>query len=131
MIYSKEELVKEALNVRQRAYAPYSKFQVGAAVMTESGKIITGCNIENASFGLSVCAERVAIFKAISEKEKIQAIAVASNSDYITLPCGACRQVIQELCPQAELFLADSHGNFEVYKIDDLLPQPFKLNSQM
>ena len=129
MIYSKEDLVKRALDARVRAYAPYSKFHVGAAVITESGKIITGCNIENASFGLSICAERVAIFKAISEKEKIKVMAVAGSDEGITRPCGACRQVIQELCPQAELLLADSRGNFEVCKIDDLLPHPFILNN--
>jgi len=128
MVY-KEDLVKWALEMRDRAYAPYSNFQVGAAVLTESGKIITGCNIENASFGLSICAERVAIFKAVSEKEKIKAMAVASSSDEITLPCGACRQVIQELCPEIELLLADSRGNFKVYKIEDLLPHPFKFSN--
>lgn len=126
MTYSYEQLVNKALEARQRAYAPYSKFRVGAAVLTQSGRIITGCNIENASYGLSVCAERVAIFRAVSEGEKIKTLAVSSTGDGITLPCGACRQVIQELCPDASLLLTDSKRNFKILKINDLLPYPFK-----
>lgn len=124
----KKDLVQRALEASHEAYAPYSKFRVGAAAITESGKIITGCNIENASYGLTICAERVAIFKAVSEGEKIKALAVASSGDDITLPCGACRQVINELCPQAELILADKQGNFKIFKLDDLFPFPFRLS---
>jgi len=128
MKISPEILVKEAMEAREKAYVPYSHFQVGAAALAESGRIYRGCNIENASYGLTVCAERVAIFKAVSEGEKIKALAVTSSGGHgITLPCGACRQVIQEFCPDADLFLADSEGNFETYKIGDLLPMPFKL----
>jgi len=127
MKISPQTLVKEAMEAREKAYVPYSHFRVGAAVLAESGRIYRGCNIENASYGLTVCAERVAIFKAVSEGEKIEAVAVTSSGQGITLPCGACRQVIQELCPDADLFLADSEGNFETYKIGDLLPKPFKL----
>lgn len=124
---SPEILVKEAIKARENAYAPYSHFQVGAAALAASGSIYRGCNIENASYGLTVCAERVAIFKAVSEGENIEALAVTSSGGHgITMPCGACRQVIQELCPDAQLFLADSEGNFETYKIGDLLPMPFE-----
>jgi cytidine deaminase len=122
------ELVKYALEARSKAYAPYSKFKVGAAAYTESGRIITGCNIENASYGLSICAERVTLFKAVSEGEKVTMLAVASSGGQgITLPCGACRQVISELCPYAKLLLADNLGNYKAYNIDDLLPCAFKL----
>ncbi|MDN5313219.1 MAG: cytidine deaminase [Thermoanaerobacteraceae bacterium] len=128
MKISPDILVREAMEAREKAYAPYSNFKVGAAVLTESGRIYRGCNIENDSYGLTICAERVAIFKAVSEGEKIKAIAVTSSGGQdITLPCGACRQVIQELCPGADLLLADSEGNFKTYKISDLLPMPFKL----
>ncbi|GAH82733.1 unnamed protein product, partial [marine sediment metagenome] len=89
------KLVKEAEKARKRAYTPYSKFQVGAAVLCDDGKIFTGCNIENASFGLAVCAERVAIIKAISEgSTKFEAMAVVGDTDKPCSPCGACRQVI-------------------------------------
>lgn len=129
MKISPDILVREAMEAREKAYVPYSKFRVGAAALTESGKIYRGCNIENASYSLTICAERVAIFKAISEGEKIKALAVTSSGGQgITLPCGACRQVIQELCPEVELFLADSAGNFETYRIGDLLPMPFMLS---
>lgn len=127
MDVSAEALVKEAMKGGEKAYAPYSHFNVGAAVLTESGKIYRGCNIENASYGLTICAERVAIFKAISEGERIKALAVTSSAQSMTLPCGACRQVIQELCPGARLYLADKDGNFKTYEIKDLLPMPFIL----
>ena len=95
--------MKIAENAIKLAYAPYSNFKVGAAVLAKSGKVYTGCNIENASYGLSICAERVAIFKAISEREDISAIAVASDSGN-SQPCGSCRQVILEFNPNADIY---------------------------
>ncbi|HAF02174.1 MAG TPA: cytidine deaminase, partial [Spartobacteria bacterium] len=95
-----EELVKAALQARNYAYAPYSKFSVGCALLTKSGKIFTGCNVENISLGLTICAERAAVAAAIAEGEKdFVAIAVVTDSDAPALPCGACRQVLAEFNP--------------------------------
>lgn len=94
---STNKLIEEAIKIRERAYVPYSKFQVGAALLTESGKIYTGCNIENAAYPVACCAERVAIFKAISEGEtKFQELAVAADTARPVPPCGSCRQVMSE-----------------------------------
>ena len=121
-----EKLVKEAEKARKRAYTPYSKFKVGAAILSADGKIFTGCNIENASFGMSVCAERVAIFKAISEgSTKFEAIAVVGDTDKPCSPCGACRQVISEFGEDIPLIMANLKGDIKIKKIGELLPEAF------
>ncbi len=123
------KLIKEAEKARKKAYAPYSKFKVGAAVLCANGKIFTGCNIENASFGLAVCAERVAIFKAISEgSTKFKAIAVIGNTDKPCSPCGACRQVISEFGEDIPLIMANLKGDVKIKKIKELLPEAFGKN---
>ncbi len=124
-----KKLINEAENARKRAYAPYSKFKVGAAVLCADGKIFTGCNIENASFGLAVCAERVAIFKAISEGEtKFDAIAIVGDTDKACSPCGACRQVISEFGEDTPLIMANLKGDAKIKKIEELLPEAFGKN---
>ena len=124
-----EKLIKEAERAKKKAYTPYSKFKVGAAVLCADGKIFTGCNIENASFGLTVCAERVAIFKAISEgSTKFEAIAVISDTEKPCSPCGACRQVMSEFCEDAPLIMANSKGDVKIKKVKELLPEAFGKN---
>src|ERR1700729_98277 len=119
-------LVTAATQAFQNACAPISNFRVGAAVRAKSGRIFTGCNVENATFGLSVCAERVAIFKAISEGERgFDAVAVVTDTDALTPPCGACRQIIWEFCGDAEVVLANLKGKVEVHRMSVLFPQPF------
>ncbi len=121
-----KKLIKEAEKARKRAYTPYSKFKVGAAVLSVDGEIFTGCNIENASFGLAVCAERVAIFKAISEgTTKFEAIAVIGDTDKPCSPCGACRQVISEFGEDIPLIMANLRGDVKIKKIKELLPEAF------
>lgn len=121
-----EELYPLALQTREQAFAPYSKFKVGAALLSESGRIYTGCNIENASWGLTLCAERVAIFKAISEGErKFKELWVVADSPRLTPPCGACRQIIWEFCRDVPVVLADLRGNRAEYRMSQLLPEPF------
>ncbi|HOV98071.1 MAG TPA: cytidine deaminase [Bacteroidota bacterium] len=123
-------LSQAALEARKMAYAPYSKFRVGAALLGKSGKIYTACNIENSSFNLTICAERVALFKAISEGEKdFAAIAIASDSDHYTSPCGACRQVINELAGNIPCIMVDKHGKYIVRKLNFLLPIAFTKNN--
>ena len=119
-------LVALARDARKQAHAPYSNFHVGAALLAASGEIVTGCNIENASYGLTLCAERVAVFKAVSEGIlAFQAIAVAVDSPRDTAPCGACRQVLWELCGDVEVILANLEGEKARYRLRDLLPYPF------
>ncbi len=115
--------MEKAKDAMKLAYAPYSNFKVGAAVLAKSGKIYVGCNIENASYGLSLCAERVAIFKAISEREDISAVAVASESGN-SQPCGSCRQVILEFNPNAEVYFLKNNELVEI-TASQLLPEPF------
>lgn len=120
-----KELVEKAYEAMEFAYTPYSKFNVGAALLTKSGKVYTGCNVEIASLGATNCAERTAIFKAISEGEKeYTAIAVVSSSKDFTYPCGICRQVIVEFGKDIDIIVAKDY-DYEVYKIDDLLPHSF------
>ncbi|HAJ32801.1 MAG TPA: cytidine deaminase [Candidatus Atribacteria bacterium] len=124
-----KKLIKEAEKARKKAYTPYSKFKVGAAVLGVDGKIFTGCNIENASFGLTVCAERVAIFKAISEgSTKFEAIAVIGDTDKPCSSCGACRQVISEFGEDIPLIMANLKGDVKIKKIKELLPEAFGKN---
>ena len=119
-------LVNQAREVRQRAVATYSGFFVGAALATDTGRIFTGCNIENSSYGLTVCAERVAAFKAASEGcRKFTRIAIVADTEVIISPCGACRQVLWELCGDIEVVLANLTDQTETVQMVDLLPRPF------
>ncbi|MBM7560707.1 cytidine deaminase [Fusibacter tunisiensis] len=120
-----KELVEKAYEAMEFAYTPYSNFNVGAALLTKSGKVYTGCNIEIASYGATNCAERTAIFKAVSDGEKeFKAIAVVSSSHDYTFPCGICRQVIVEFGKDIDIIIAKDY-DYEVYSIDDLLPKSF------
>jgi cytidine deaminase len=121
-----DALLQAALDVRKNAHAPYSKFKVGAAIEDETGRIHTGCNVENATYGLTLCAERVAVFKAISEgARKFTRIAVAADTETLTPPCGACRQILWEFCGNAELTLINLQGKSEMFQLKDLFPRPF------
>ena len=121
-----DKLVEAAKAARENAHAPYSNFRVGAALRASSGRIYTGCNVENATYGLTVCAERVAIFKAISEGERgFDAIAVVTDTESLTPPCGACRQLIWEFCGDAEVVLANQKGKTETTRMAALFPRPF------
>ena len=121
-----DELRRAALKARDHAHAPYSGFRVGAALLDQSGKIITGCNVENSTYGLTVCAERVAIFKAISEGcRQFSAIAVAADSTDLTPPCGACRQIIWEFCGDIPVYLVSVKGAKKKFQMRDLFPAPF------
>jgi cytidine deaminase len=119
------ELVAAATTIRERAYAPYSKFKVGAALLGESGQVYTGCNVENATYGESICAERTAIVKAVSEGErKFNAIAVVTENG--VSPCGSCRQVMMEFAPDMAVIIADTQGHIRVTTtVRELLPYGF------
>lgn len=118
-----DEAAKEA---RLQSVAPFSRFMVGAAVKTQSGKVYTGCNIESASYGLTVCAERVAIWKALSEGEReFTELSVVADTESLTPPCGTCRQIIWEFCKNATIKLMNLHGDSEIVSIRDLLPRAF------
>lgn len=120
---SQKELLKEAKLVLKNSYSPYSHFPVGAAVLTEDGKIFTGVNIENASYSLTICAERVAVFKAISSGHtSFTDLAIVSSTEKPTFPCGACRQVLLEFSPQIKIHL---QGSEQVFRLSDLLPHAF------
>jgi cytidine deaminase len=122
----KQELITAATQVRENAHAPFSKFRVGAAVEDESGRIFTGCNIENATYGLTLCAERVAIFKAISEgSRRFKGVAVVADTEELTPPCGACRQILWEFCGDVPVTLANLHGKTETLQMGTLFPRAF------
>jgi len=123
------ELIECARRVQEKAYAPYSRFKVGAALLTTRGNIYSGCNIENISYGLTVCAERVALFKAVSEGEReFKAIAVyAGTSGYCT-PCGACRQVLLEFGRDIEVYMVNRQGEYKVMTVGELVPAAFELD---
>lgn len=128
MIYNeqKQELGKIAADMRHMSYIPYSHYAVGAALLTKSGKIYTGCNIENAAFPVTICAERTAIFKAVSEGEKDFAAIAIATEDGLGYPCGSCRQVMSEFSSNMEVMLADADGNITVEtNINELLPGAF------
>jgi len=126
MKHTEDELIAAAADVRKRAYAPYSNFKVGAAVETENGDIYTGCNVESASYGLTVCAERVAIWKAVSEGEKeFTEIAVVVDTEELTPPCGVCRQIIWEFCNDIPVIFANLKGDSEIVQMSELLPRAF------
>src|SRR5271163_88755 len=123
-----DTLIAAARTAREHAHAPYSNFRVGAAVRAKSGRVFTGCNVENATYGLTLCAERVAIFKAISEGEKehgFDAIAVSTDTDDLTPPCGACRQIIWEFCGDVPVILSNLQGQSTVMRMSELFPKPF------
>ena len=123
---NQKRLVDAATAARLRSVAPFSKFLVGAAVETKEGKIYTGCNIESASYGLTVCAERVAIWKAISEGERdLTNLAVVVDTEPLTPPCGTCRQIIWEFCNDGYIILANLDGHSEQLDIKDLQPRAF------
>ena len=121
-----DALVAAARRAREHAVADFSHFKVGAALETDTGEIITGCNIENATYGLTVCAERVAIFKALSEgRRAFTRIAVVADTQEPTPPCGACRQIIWEFCGDAEVIMANTTEVTALLRMKDLLPLPF------
>ncbi|HEY3739760.1 MAG TPA: cytidine deaminase [Bryobacteraceae bacterium] len=119
-------LIEAALAARLHAHAPYSHFLVGAAIETDDGRIVTGCNVENATYGLTVCAERVAVFKAISEGiRKFKAIAVSADSKVLTPPCGACRQILWEFLGDVPVTLVNLEGQTETFQLSEIFPRPF------
>lgn len=123
---SYKELLNRAKEAMRYAYVPYSSFKVGAALRTKSGKVYTGCNIENASYGATNCAERTALFKAVSEGEtEITDIAVVSSSGEFTYPCGVCRQVISEFMQEGNLIFENSKGEIKVVKLSEIFPYSF------
>ena len=121
-----KKLYEMALKAKEFAYAPYSNFKVGAAVLTSDGMVFLGNNIENSSYGATICAERVAVFKAVSEaKTNIVKIAIASDNEDFTYPCGICRQVINEFMPDGEIIIGNKNDG-KVYKVSELLPHAFE-----
>lgn len=120
------ELIEAAARVREHAFAPFSEFRVGAAVLTKDGRMYTGCNVESATYGLTMCAERVALFKAVSEGHREFAqLAVVADTEKPTPPCGACRQVIWELCGDVPVTLSNPAGRTETLRMSELLPRAF------
>jgi cytidine deaminase len=125
-----ETLLRAAKAAMKNAHAPYSHFRVGAAILTSKGEIFAGCNVENASFGMTVCAERTAIFTAVAQsgpKLEIRAVAVVNDQGVPCSPCGACRQVIYEFGPTATVYFLNKKGSWEEAAITDLLPEGFRL----
>lgn len=122
------ELIAAATKARNNAYAPYSGFKVGAAVLGIDGVIYTGCNVENASYGLTVCAERIAVFKAVCAGiASFQAIAIVTGGDEPAAPCGACRQVLAEFSPEMKVIAANTRGKMRIATVRELLPHAFVL----
>jgi len=126
-----KELVNIAVEIRENAYSPYSKFRVGAAALMEGGKIFSGVNIENASFGATCCAERVAVFKAVSDGEtKLKAIAIASDSEDFTYPCGICRQVMAEFGDdKMQVICSNKNGEYKMFTLGEILPNAFRIQN--
>lgn len=123
-----KELVQMALDMREKAYAPYSGFRVGAALLCEDGSVFGGCNVENASFGATICAEQTAAVSAIAAGNcDFIKIAVASSGDEVCLPCGICRQFLREFAKDLIFLCSDSAGNYREFAYDDLLPNAFDL----
>jgi cytidine deaminase len=115
-----------ARRARRRAFAPFSRFKVGAALRTRTGEVVTGCNVENASYGPTLCAERVAVFKAVSEgMRRFDAIAVVADSKRLTPPCGPCRQILWEFCGDIWVHMSDLRGRTRTMRLAELLPFPF------
>ena len=121
-----QELVERAFTMLERSYVPYSHFPVGAALLCKDGTVFTGCNIENAAYGLTICAERTAIFKAISEGHRdFKRIVIAGKSEDYCVPCGSCRQVMQEFAPQMEVICLNGKGEAKHFALKELLPYGF------
>jgi len=125
-----KELIEKAKRARLRAYAPYSNFKVGAALLTRSGKVHTGANVENSTYGLTVCAERVAVFKAVNkgDKDLVKIVVVTDRNPPVT-PCGACRQVLSEFAKNLKIVCANLKGKIERYTLKELLPEAFEERS--
>jgi cytidine deaminase len=120
------DLAAAALSARDHAHAPFSGFRVGAALEDSSGRVHTGCNIENSTYGLTLCAERVAVFKAVSEGVRdFRRIAIAADTETLTPPCGACRQILWEFCGDVEILLCNPHGKNEILHLKDIFPRAF------
>jgi cytidine deaminase len=124
---TERELLEKAKGARSRAYAPYSNFKVGAALLSRSGKVYTGANVENASYGLTICAERAAVIKAVNSGDKrfVKIAVVADKSPPVT-PCGACRQVLSEFTQDMKIICANLRGEIERYNLKELLPEAFE-----
>ncbi len=121
-------LIKKAEQVRHNAYARYSKFKVGAALRAADGRVFAGCNVENASYGLSICAERVAVYNAISSGvREFTHLALVADSPTLCSPCGACRQVLTEIAPDIDVIMANLSGDVEIISLKELLPKSFSL----
>lgn len=121
-----DPLIAAAIQARENAHAPFSNFKVGAAVQDDTDRIHTGCNVENATYGLTICAERVAIFKAISEgARRFTRVAVVADTDVLTPPCGACRQILWEFCGDVEIVLSNLAGETETLRLGTLFPRAF------
>jgi len=121
-----DSLATGALAARENAHAPYSHFRVGAALEDTGGRVHTGCNVENATYGLTLCAERVAVFKAISEGSRsFRRIAIAADTETLTPPCGACRQILWEFCGDIEILLVNPRGKSETLRLKELFPRAF------
>ncbi|MBI5168821.1 MAG: cytidine deaminase [Candidatus Eisenbacteria bacterium] len=126
-----KDLMSLAEEAREASYSPYSKFAVGAALLTKSGRVVLGCNVENSSFGLACCAERTAIFKAVSEGEReFLAIAVTAGKGHGAAPCGACRQVLHEFSPEMWVYFHDDDGAIVRKRVNALLSNGFRLRSR-
>ena len=121
-----QELIVAAREARENAYAPYSGFKVGAALLAEDGQIYTGCNVENVSYGLSICAERTALVKAVSCGQRVfKAIAVTADTEDFCSPCGACRQALAEFGPDIKVYFVDCRGDYLMHTTAELLPRSF------
>ena len=128
---SPEKLIMIAREVQRNSYSPYSGFKVGAALLTTSGQVFTGVNAENASYGLTICAERAAIFNAVAAGEReFSSITVVGDQKGYTYPCGACLQVMAEFSPEMQVVVTDGQGDHQEYDLRDLLPQLFSLENQ-
>jgi cytidine deaminase len=124
----RQQLMEEARRARKAAYAPYSNFKVGAAVLTATGEIFSGCNLENASLGATICAERVAIFTAVAAGwRRFTALAVITDTPEPVAPCGLCRQVLAEFSPDCQVLMANLAGQWRLVKLEELFPLPFRL----
>lgn len=125
-----DELIAKAKEARDSAYAPYSGFKVGAALLGKSGTIYTGANVENASYGLTVCAERIAVFKAVTSGEKkFESIAISGSGPGYICPCGACLQVLAEFSPEMNVIITDEKNSYKEYNLSAMLPQIFSLGN--
>ena len=125
MQYTDQQLVTQAIEVAGRAYAPYSRFHVGAVLVGKDGRIFAGCNVENISFGLTICAERNAVFAAVAAGcREFEKIVIVADTEVPASPCGACRQVLAEFDPDLEIVLANFRGQTEMFRLSKLLPRP-------